>query len=360
VAPRARSVAVAVAAACLFAGGAHSSDGQTESAGSRFLVYSTAGAVPAKTAPPRPTVSPDRAWVWRARPDGSHRVRLVHGVAPAISPDGRWIVYLRETSTGEQKELDAIRSVGGRVRVLQRLASGSTVLGSSDGALDLRWFPDSRRLLAPESGGLFELSIDGGAPLALRPSSTNDIAYGPTISPDGKWLAYPVTRADGQGAFLHEVEVVSAAGGAPRLLLGDYSSNPIWGRPGIAYLAAAPGIRLLPADGAEARRLTSARVVPVAWSGAGRQLLTWSFSPGPAVGRLFAVDAPSGRSRAITGPRTGLRPLDLSSDGVEILATTADTRFRRDCGSSNIESIPFSGGKTRILLHGICSASWNA
>ena len=92
----------------------------------------------------------------------------------------------------------------------------------------------------------------------------------PQISPDGKNVAYTVTRASAKdNRRTSEIWIVPAAGGTPRQLTTAQSSTaPRWspdGR-GIAFLSAraAPGetapkpqVYLLPLDGGEPRRLTS-------------------------------------------------------------------------------------------------------
>src|SRR6266852_5046916 len=76
----------------------------------RVLVYATPPVVYGVC---RPECRPDRAWVWRASVDGLKRVRLTHGLAPVVSPDGRRVAFVRARRDGTQTEIDVIGSRGG-------------------------------------------------------------------------------------------------------------------------------------------------------------------------------------------------------------------------------------------------------
>ncbi|HEY1495470.1 MAG TPA: S9 family peptidase [Candidatus Solibacter sp.] len=122
----------------------------------------------------------------------------------------------------------------------------------------------------------------------------------PQISPDGKMIAYTVTRASAKdNRRTSEIWMVAAAGGTPRqLTTAQSSTSPRWspdGR-GIAFLSAraAPGetspkpqVYLLPLDGGEARRLTSLAngVTAFTWSPDGSRIA--------CLGRAGTVDRPT-------------------------------------------------------------------
>jgi Tol biopolymer transport system component len=79
--------------------------------------------------------------LWTMRADGSRKRRLTENSTadeqPAWSPDGKWIVFSRQTTEGDV-DLAVIRSSGGRVRLLTRTANLDELLPA--------WSPDGRRI----------------------------------------------------------------------------------------------------------------------------------------------------------------------------------------------------------------------
>ena len=86
-------------------------------------------------------------WIYRTGVDGSRPVRLVQGSYPRISPDGRWIFFVRERRAPGASEaaytLHVTSSDGGDVATV-----------SSEDVEHATWFPDSRRLLVASRRGL--------------------------------------------------------------------------------------------------------------------------------------------------------------------------------------------------------------
>src|SRR5919199_2920822 len=72
-------------------------------------------------------------WIWRARPDGTHRVRLVKGRSPQLSPNRRLVAYTRS-----QRELYVVPISGGEPRLLRRL------VGERAFTSGFVWSPTSR------------------------------------------------------------------------------------------------------------------------------------------------------------------------------------------------------------------------
>jgi hypothetical protein len=102
---------------------------------------------------------------------------------PAISPDGRWLAFLRE---------DRGR---GALWVADRRARGlgqREVLDAKHDVLDFAFFPDGRIVLAAGEGAdvrLFACSPAAGPVVVLATPGGGRSRY-PAISPDGRWLAY--------------------------------------------------------------------------------------------------------------------------------------------------------------------------
>ena len=160
--------------------------------------------------------------------------RLTDGeraTAPALTPDGRAVVYLVRTGAGEmalrRRPLDggppetllALPGVqlydpavspdgaaialsiqeGGR-RDLALLRDGVLTRLTDDDALDLQpaWTPDGKTILfASDRGGVFNLhawSAEGGV---RQVTNVETAALAPAVSPDGQSIAYVVVGRDG-------------------------------------------------------------------------------------------------------------------------------------------------------------------
>jgi dipeptidyl aminopeptidase/acylaminoacyl peptidase len=225
----------------------------------------------------------------------------------------------------------------------------------------------------------------------------------PAISPDGRSVAYTITRYDmDANRGRTDIWLVPVAGGAPRQLTSGSasSSSPSWSPDGsrLAFVSSrggdGPQLWLLPADGGEARQLTKLEggaAGPV-WSRDGRSLLVTSqvWPEGDALadrmkrlsasgssamiydelmyrhwdewedGRrshVFMVDAATGAARDLTpGPYDtppialgGFQDYDLSPDGAE-LAFVRNITVPTAVGTGNdIWLVSTGGGEPRLL-----------
>jgi WD40-like Beta Propeller Repeat len=340
------AVALAAAGAATFIGGGGATSAATPAPGGRFLVYATPPGV-GGGACDAPNCQPDRAWVWRAAIDGTKRKRLTNGLLPSVSPDGRWVAFVRARRDGIQTEIDVIGSRGGPVRRVRRLDEGNESL------FELVWAPDSRRLVTLGSRGTVGLSLHG-ATTVLNADGAGRISF----SPDGSQLAYMKTLKTPNGEYRTDVYVTSLNGGDPARVTNDGASHsPAWGKAGIAFLRGDGNVWIAQTDGSGLRQLTGGQLqmVPITWSRDGKRLLAENT---PAHnGRLWAIDGATGAARPITDWVGGLDALALSRDGRTILATTGHGGFFGCAGK--IETIPYAGGRPRVLIPRMCHASWN-
>jgi dipeptidyl-peptidase-4 len=133
----------------------------------------------------------------------------------AISPDGRWVTFLRPEAANEHKlDLWIAPTAGGAPRLL---VSGEAVepsasaisdvekarrerqrLSAVSGVVAYQWREDGRGLLIPAGGALFLADLATGAVTKLEPTGAIDAK----ISPSGRYVTYV---RDGS-LFLYDVE----------------------------------------------------------------------------------------------------------------------------------------------------------
>lgn len=296
------------------------------------------------------------ASIWHARIDGGEPRRIAQGSSPTLSPDGRWVAFVRTSQNPSRSELLLISSTGGSTGVLQRVEGEF---------LDTPvWAPDSRHLVSVndggpnENGGLELIDIASGTPKLFAAGKPGSGVGSPSFSPDGRKIVY--SRFYQTGA---DLEVYDSTNGETRQITHDHDAfEPSWGPNWIAYFRGgsshAGDVWLIREDGRGAYRLThtSAGIFPVAWSQDGKRLL----AANPAIhnGRLWAVDVASGRARDLTGWVGDLFPQGLSRDGTTILVAIG-------CGgmaspNGKVETLPFAGGEPKLIATGPCRASWNS
>jgi dipeptidyl aminopeptidase/acylaminoacyl peptidase len=293
------------------------------------------------------------SWIWRARTDGTQRVRLTEGRDPVLAPNGRLIVFLRPAHSPAGTELYVVSVSGGEPRLLRRF------VGERAFVSELVWSPSSRQIAVAEGASLVLVDVDSGRARrfagTLRPRVVG--VEHPSFSPDGRRIVFE--RYDQTGG---DLVVFDTRTGRTRRLTRDHRSfMPLWGPRGIAFnrggFVRGGDVWLLDPRGRKLRRLTHGGdgIYPAAWSAGGKRLL----AANPAVhnGRLWAVDLRSGRARDLTGWVGDLFPQGLSRDGRTILAAIGCGGLLSPFGV--VETLPFAGGKPNVIVKGPCRASWN-
>jgi Tol biopolymer transport system component len=288
--------------------------------------------------------------IWTANPDGSGPVHVTDGTSPELSPNGRWIAFVRTS------DLLLIPAVGGLTRRLQRV--------EGDFLGEPVWAPDSRRLVSLDEGGHVKpgglVLIDARSGRRTRfanSSRSKGVVSTPSFSPDSGQIVY--RRSDQTGGDLY---VYTIASGKTRKITDDHRAfEPLWGPHAIAYndggFNRSGDVWLVRGDGTSARRLThtNAGIYPAAWSASGSRLL--AANPATHNGRLWAVVLPTGRSRQLTDWVGDLFPQGLSSDGRTVLAAIGCGGLISPYGV--VETLPFAGGEPKVIVKGPCRANWN-
>jgi len=142
--------------------------------------------------------------IWLMGSDGSNRKQLTsnaHGFYPRVSPDGHYVVFSSDLSGSSQ--IWRMDSDGNNPK---QLTDGPFQLSRSDCSPDGKWVVYSR--WGPEKG-VWKVSIEGGN--AVRLSDTD--AHVPTVSPDGKMIAY--SYEDGAASPPRGIAIMVLEGGSP-------------------------------------------------------------------------------------------------------------------------------------------------
>ena len=229
---------------------------------------------------------------------------MMADVDPAISPDGRWLIFRRDSTpfTGEFYRLALAGKVtadGEPVRLTSSLLAGKAV-----------WMPDSREILFSERGALWRLDTAGGGTPTRLPFVGQD-GTGPIVSrtPDGRQrLVYVRSFADGN---IWRVDLPAA--GAPAV------------SPPVAAIAT-PRFENLPnlsADGSRLAFLSNRSGESEVWAAApdgsnAIQLTSLARIPGfprwsPEGTRIAFHSDPNGRADVLTVPAGGGRLEVLTS-----------------------------------------------
>lgn len=200
----------------------------------------------------------DEGLCLRSLPDGPVRVLSAKGhrdLAPAWSPDGRWIAFehIQATDDAAPSGIYLVRPDGSGERFL---AAGG----------DPAWAPGGTGLLYT-AGDLYLDPLDGAAAHPLTRTAETESA--PAWSPDGHTLAF--LREGGGHA---ELRLMNADGGGDRLLAAIehavYGNGPRWSPDGawIAWMDGEKGQEtayLAPSTGGERRPVATGGALFPVW-----------------------------------------------------------------------------------------------
>jgi serine/threonine protein kinase len=167
--------------------------------------------------------------IYVRRVDGGKEVNVTNSESenfqPALSPDGRTIVFVSTRSSrtrmvkiGQRSGSLEARTYGGDVWIVPTLGGQARRL-ASDGN-DPAWHPSGRKVAyvsGPEGHrSILEVGADGGSPQpVLTSASSSSEILRLQYSPHARWITFDTSD--------NEVLAVSAGGGQPRKLLNGFS-----------------------------------------------------------------------------------------------------------------------------------------
>ncbi|MGI8641450.1 MAG: protein kinase domain-containing protein [Pyrinomonadaceae bacterium] len=147
---------------------------------------------------------PDRKdEVWVVGADGNNSRQLTTNAgSPAVSPDGRYLVY--QNTIKEKLGLWRMEISDGSKKQLTQKADLLPNFSPDGKWIIYQGFTDQN---PPAS--LYKVSIDGGDPVQL---TKNIIPFSPTVSPDGKQIAFSFGRME-EGKYRQRIALIPFSGG---------------------------------------------------------------------------------------------------------------------------------------------------
>jgi Tol biopolymer transport system component len=314
--------------------------------------------------------------VWVANDNGKHARKLVQGSVPHVSPDGQIVALLHQGAGRKgQPELVLAPADGS--------APPSTLVKGWRDPYVFAWSPDSKSVaavLGPELGKQRLVLIDTvtGAQRTVARGFFNGVSF----NPEGGAIVYGRAPSEryppNSDIYSFEIPVpgrvyVQAPQFHHRLTRDHRSTSPVWGPNGKIVFAKQLGAKkrrygsknelyLMNAAGKRVRRLTHTKVYPLAigltptaWSPDGNRLLT-QFG-GQDITYAVAVNPSTGAQRPlIEATEQGFVGSAFSANGKRVLGYGGGG----DPGlGHNVETVPYGGGKPKVLVRNAFEPSWS-
>ena len=302
--------------------------------------------------------------VYTANDNGKGVKKVDKGSDPHVSPDGASVAYWRE-GPAHSTELK-VAAVGG--------GAGETLMTNWQEPFELKWSPDSEFILAERGGELGKrrlvlVTVATGAQKVLASGYFTGFSF----DPEGKEVVYAKSNSQNFPPRSNVYKVSAAGGKAVALTSDNLSEYPLWGPTGkivfVKLLEAskrkyAPKneLFLMNPDGRGVKRLTQTKVgqllqglLPTAWSANGKRLLA-QFG-GQDTTYAVGVNVQTGAQKPILeATEQGLVGAALSQDGRTVYGSTGGF----EPGSKQaVVSVPWNGGKPKVLVKAASSPSWS-
>jgi Tol biopolymer transport system component len=302
--------------------------------------------------------------VYYAENNGKGAHQIGTGRNSRISPDGETVIYEKETSSGAEMRLYSIA-----------LGKGQRLLNPWRESFVFAWSPDSTMIAAlqgPLNGKatLRIINLETGKRTMVGTGYFNGVSF----SPDSTEIVYGLA---GTPAYPPKSDIYKYSletGKAVKLSHNQTSIYPLWAPNGQIVFARQLGgktrrygpanqLFVMNEEGQQISQVTHTEVNPFAqglsplgFSENGNRLLT-EFG-GQDQSFAVAVNMVTGAERALTNnPEFGLTGAAISRDGRTVLGTTG-LGFGGN-PHPKVVTVPFNGGRQRVLVAGGYEPSWS-
>jgi Tol biopolymer transport system component len=301
--------------------------------------------------------------VYVAEDNGSGARQVGVGTNSHVSPNGEWVAYERESSSGASE-----------LRLYQvDIQKSERLLNPWAESFVFAWSPDSTKVAVVTGGirGKRTLLVMDVKSLR-REKVARGYFNGVSFSPESDEVVYGVSQTD--NTLKSDIFRYTLGGTGPKALTkGKDSGYPLWGPKEQIVFAHFTGgkkpsespagqLFLMNPEGQQISRLTHTKITPLAlglipidWSENGARVLT-EFA-GEDESYAVAVSTVTGSEKKLTKHlQTGLQGAALSPDGTTVLGAVG-LGFGPP-QSPKVVTVPWGGGPEKVLVPGGYQPSW--
>jgi Tol biopolymer transport system component len=301
-----------------------------------------------------------------AKDNGKGAKAIGAGTNAKVSPDGKLVAFEREPADGKGPEMELYDVATGKTK---------TLFSPWRESYTFAWSPDSTMVAALRGGELgkrtlYVVNVETGKATRIATGYFNAVSF----SPDCKEVVFGLASGE---RYPQKTDIVRdpVTGGPTSTLTHDGISGwPLWGPTGqivfVKQLNAKQrqygpknDLFLMNANGKGVKRLTHTKVdplvsglFPTAWSASGNELLT-EFG-GQDTSYAVTVNPKAGVEKNLSpdNSETGFSGVALSPNGKIVLGYIGG--FEGGATKLKIASVPYTGGKPKVLVTGGFSPSW--
>ncbi len=303
--------------------------------------------------------------VYIAKDNGKQARKIGPGRNSHVSPNGDWVAYERQTKNAAELRLYSVSTHKSR-RLLNHWTESFV----------FAWSPDSTMLAATTGGlngpqNLLVVDAENGHRVKVAKGYFNGVSF----SPESDEIVYGMAHSENYPPKSNIYRYTIQSGARKMLSHNKASANPLWGPKGQIVFVRQLGAKkrkygpknelyVMNENGEQISQVTQTVVnplaqglTPVAWSENGRRLLA-EFG-GQDQGYAVAVNMVTGAQKALTkNAQFGLVGTALSPDGKTVLGTTG-LGFGGN-PHPKVVTVPFWGGKQKVLVKGAYEPSWGS
>jgi Tol biopolymer transport system component len=302
--------------------------------------------------------------VYYAEDNGTGAHQIGSGRNARISPDGETVIYEKETKSGAEMRLYSIV-----------LGKGQRLLNPWRESFVFAFSPDSSQIAAlqgPLNGKatLVVINLENGKRTKVGTGYFNGVSF----SPDSTEIVYGLAGTPDYPPKSDIYKYSLETGKATKLSHNGTSISPLWSPTGQIVFARQLGAKsrkygpanqlfVMNEEGQRISQVTHTEVNPFAqglsplgFSENGSRLLT-EFG-GQDQSYAVAVNMVTGAEKALTGnPEFGFTGAAISPDGTTVLGTTG-LGFGGN-PHPKVVTVPFAGGKQKVLVNGGYEPTWS-